>query len=130
MSMGRGTDSPFEIYGHPDMRGKEFSFRPMPNSGSQTPPHCGEVCYGEDLRGVADEEVWREGINLDYVVESYHNLGIGDKFFKPMFEKLIGVGWVREMIIEGYTAQEIESRWIDDVERFKEQRRCYLLYDE
>ena len=130
MSMGRGTDSPFEIYGHPDMWDKEFSFRPMPNSGSQTPPHCGEVCYGEDLRGVADEEVWREGINLDYVVESYHNLGIGDKFFKPMFEKLIGVGWVREMIIEGYTAQEIESRWIDDVERFKEQRRCYLLYDE
>ena len=52
------------------------------------------------------------------------------KSFKPMFEKLIGVGWVREMIKEGATAEEIEARWASDVEEFKLLRKRYLLYKE
>ncbi len=130
VSMGRGTESPFEIYGHPDMKGREFSFTPMPNAGSKTPPHSGKRCYGEDLRGVADEAIWREGINLRYIIDAYNDLGLGEAFFKPMFEKLIGVDWVRQMIIEGYDAEAIEARWRDDVEAFKVLRRDYLLYDE
>jgi uncharacterized protein YbbC (DUF1343 family) len=55
---------------------------------------------------------------------------MGEKFFKPVFEKLIGVDYVRQMIIDGYSAAEIKARWSDDVERFKEQRRPYLLYQE
>ena len=47
-----------------------------------------------------------------------------------MFEKLIGVAWVREMIIAGASAEEIEARWADDVEQFKALRRRYLLYSE
>ncbi len=130
VSMGRGTDMPFEVYGHPDMRGREFSYTPQPNAGSQTPPHSGKLCYGVDLRGVADEQIWQEGINLEYVVDAYRDLGMGDSFFTPMFEKLIGVDWVRHMIIEGYDAKDIESRWAEDVRKFKEQRRKYLLYSE
>ena len=130
LSMGRGTEAPFEIYGHPDMQGYDFSFTPQPNAGSKTPPHNGVKCYGVDLRGVSDEEVWQSGVNIEYLVDAYHNLGIGDKFFKPVFEKLIGVEYVRQMIIDGYSAQEIKSRWSDDVARFKEQRRPYLLYAE
>ena len=64
------------------------------------------------------------------MVEAYHNLAIKEKFFKPMFEKLIGVSWVREMIMAGCTAEEIEARWKEDVEKFKIQRRKYLLYKE
>lgn len=130
MSMGRGTDAPFEIYGHPDMRGCDFSFTPQPNAGSKTPPHNGVKCYGYDLRDVANEDIWREGVNIEYLVDAYHNLNIGEKFFKPVFEKLIGVGYVRQMIIDGYSAAEIKARWSDDVERFKQQRRPYLLYQE
>lgn len=130
MSMGRGTDAPFEIYGHPDMRGYDFSFVPVPNAGSKTPPHNGIRCYGVDLRVVADEEVWKGGVNLDYLVDAYRNLNIGNDFFKPVFEKLIGVGYVRQMIIDGCSSEEIEARWQSDVERFKEQRRKYLLYAE
>lgn len=130
VSMGRGTESPFEIYGHPDMKGREFSFTPMPNAGSKTPPHLGKRCYGEDLRGVADEAIWREGINLGYIIDAYNDLGLGEAFFKPMFEKLIGVDWVRRMIIEGYDAEAIEACWREDVEAFKVLRREYLLYDE
>ena len=130
LSMGRGTEAPFEIFGHPEMSGCDFSFTPQPNAGSKNPPHNGVVCYGVDLRGVADEDIWAEGINIGYVVDAYHNLAIGEEFFKPMFEKLIGVGWVREMIVAGATAEEIEARWASDVEEFKLLRKRYLLYKE
>ncbi|MBO5901835.1 MAG: DUF1343 domain-containing protein [Alistipes sp.] len=130
LSMGRGTEAPFEMYGHPDMRGYDFSFTPMPNAGSKTPPHSGVKCYGVDLRGVSDEEVWRNGVNIEYLVEAYRNLNMGNEFFKPVFEKLVGVEYVRQMIIDGYSAEEIKARWSDDVERFKQQRRKYLLYAE
>ena len=130
MSLGRGTEAPFEVYGHPDMRGYDFSFTPEPNAGSKTPPHNGVRCYGVDLRGVSDEEVWQGGVNIEYLVDAYRNLNLGDKFFKPVFEKLIGVDYVRQMILDGYSAQEIKARWRDDVERFKRQRKPYLLYAE
>ena len=130
VSMARGTESPFEVYGHPDMRGYDFSFTPQPNAGSKTPPHNGKVCYGVDLRGVADEDIWADGVNLDYVVDAYRNLNMGETFFSSMFEKLIGVAWVREMIMAGEDADVIESRWREDVEAFKLLRRNYLLYKE
>jgi len=130
VSMGRGTEAPFEIYGHPDMEERFFSFTPQPNAGSATPPHSGKLCYGVDLRELDDEYIWSEGIDLSYVVDAYDDLGMGDKFFTPMFEKLIGVSWVREMIIAGCSAAEIEARWAEDVEAFKEQRKRYLLYDD
>ncbi len=130
LSMGRGTEAPFELYGHPDLKGYDFSFTPAPNAGSAKPPHMGKTCYGEDLRTLSDEEIWAEGINLSYIIEAYHNLAIEEKFFTPMFEKLIGVGYVREMIMAGCSAEEIEARWMEDVEKFKEQRRKYLIYNE
>ena len=130
VSMGRGTEAPFEIYGHPDMENREFSFTPMPNPGSATPPHSGKLCYGVDLRDFEDEYIWHEGVDLSYVVDAYHDLDMGDKFFTPMFEKLIGVEYVREMIVAGCSAEEIEAMWVDDVERFKQLRAKYLLYNE
>lgn len=130
MSLGRGTEAPFEMYGHPDMRGYDFNFTPVPNAGSKTPPHNGVKCYGVDLRGISDEEVWRNGVNIEYLVDAYRNLNMGNEFFKPVFEKLIGVEYVRQMIIDGYSAEEIKARWSNDVERFKQQRKRYLLYEE
>ena len=65
-----------------------------------------------------------------YLIDAYRNLGMGDKFFTSFFEKLMGVGYVRRMIGQGKSADEIETTWQDDVARFKEQRKPYLLYDE
>lgn len=130
VSLGRGTDFPFEVYGHPDMKGRGFSFTPRPNAGSATPPLNGRVCHGVDLREVPDEQIWSEGLTLRYVIDAYRDLNLGDKFFTPMFEKLIGVDWVRRMIEEGASAEEIEARWSGDVEQFRRQRRPYLLYGE
>ena len=130
VSMGRGTDAPFEVYGHPALEGRAFSFTPEPNAGSKNPPHNGKLCYGVDLRGVSDEDIWREGLNLEYVIDAYHDLDMGDKFFTPMFEKLVGVEYVRRMIIEGYSADDIEKMWQKELEEYKSLRRKYLIYNE
>ena len=130
VSMGRGTESPFEIYGHPKMQGRKFSFTPMPNAGSKTPPHNGKLCYGEDLRGVPNEYIWQQGLDLSYVIDAYNDLAMGDSFFTPMFEKLIGVGYVRQMIKAGHSAEDIEQMWAEELEDYRTMRRKYLLYKE
>jgi uncharacterized protein YbbC (DUF1343 family) len=89
-----------------------------------------KVCYGVDLRDKSYEDIWREGLDLSYVIDVYNDLNMGEAFFKPMFEKLIGVEWVREMIIEGRSAEEIESCWQDDLMEYKKLRRKYLIYNE
>jgi uncharacterized protein YbbC (DUF1343 family) len=55
---------------------------------------------------------------------------MGEKFFTRMFLLLTGVDYIKEMIIAGHSADEIRARWQGDVERFKVQRRKYLLYEE
>ena len=70
------------------------------------------------------------GFNLEYVIDAYRNLDMGEKFFTRMFLLLTGVDYIKEMIIAGHSADEIRARWQGDVERFKVQRRKYLLYEE
>jgi uncharacterized protein YbbC (DUF1343 family) len=130
VSLGRGTSKPFQIYGHPNMKGYDFSFTPRSMPGAKNPPQLNKECYGVDLSGLPDEKIFEEGIDLSYVIDAYNNLNMGNHFFRPFFEKLIGVDYVREMIMQGSPAEEIEAMWTDDVEKFKEQRRPYLLYEE
>lgn len=130
VSLGRGTDAPFEIYGHPDMAGYDFSFVPQSIEGAKNPPQLGNLCHGRDLRGIDDEKIISEGINLEYLIDAYNHLNLGDKFFTSFFEKLIGRGDIRQMIIDGKSATEIKAGWAKDVEKFKKQRKPYLLYAE
>ncbi len=130
VSLGRGTDFPFEVYGHPDMKGYEFSFIPRSVPGAKNPPQLDRKCYGRDLRPISDEEAIAQGINLEYLIDAYRNLGKGDAFFRSFFELLIGNGDIRKMIEEGKSAVEIKQTWADDVARFKTQRKPYLLYPE
>jgi len=127
VSLGRGTAFPFQVYGNPDMTG-HFAFIPRSIPGAKNPPFLNQECYGVDLRNIPDETIWKEGLNLQYIVDAYNNLQIGENFFTPFFEKLIGVDYVRTMIMEGKTAVEIKARWQPDVENFKIQREPYLLY--
>lgn len=129
VSLGRGTDKPFEMYGHPDMTGRTFSFTPRPTAGAKHPPLEGRLCRGVDMSGMPLAEAREVGFSLRYVIDACADLGMGDKFFTPMFEKLVGVGWVREMILAGASEAEIRARWADDVERYRERRTKYLLYE-
>lgn len=130
MSLGRGTDKPFQIYGHPQMKEQPYSFTPRSKPGATNPPQKDKLCYGKDLSTLDDEAIIREGLNLEYVIDAYQNLKLGDKFFTSFFEKLIGVDYVRQMIKAGKSAEEIRARWLPDVEKFKAQRKPYLLYEE
>ena len=88
------------------------------------------LCYGVNLSGLSEEAVWKKGIDLSYLIDAYKNLNMDDYFFRSFFENLIGVDYVRKMIKQGKTADEIKAMWKDDVEKFKKQRKSYLLYDE
>lgn len=129
VSLGRGTSAPFEVYGHPTMTGRTFSFTPRPTAGAKHPPLEGQLCRGVDLSGMPLNEAREVGFSLKYVIDAYADLRLGDKFFTPMFEKLVGVGWVRGMILSGASDAEIRARWADDVARYRERRAKYLLYE-
>lgn len=129
VSLGRGTSAPFEVYGHPAMTGRTFSFTPRPTAGAKHPPLEGQLCRGVDLSGMPLDEAREVGFSLKYVIDAYADLRLADKFFTPMFEKLVGVGWVRGMILSGASDAEIRARWADDVARYRERRAKYLLYE-
>ncbi len=131
LSLGRGTDKAFQMYGHPNMKGYSYSFTPRSIPGAKTPPQLDRLCYGVDLTKTPSiEEINAKGINLEYVIDAYKNLNLDDFFFRNSFEKLIGRDYVRKMIMEGKSAAEIKAMWADDVKKFKEQRKPYLLYPE
>lgn len=144
VSLGRGTQFPFETYGHPAMTGYSFSFVPRSIPGAKSPQFLDEECHGVDLRRKPLRDIWAEKINLEYVIDAYRNLNMGDKFFgkNNFFELLAGVDWFRSMIEEGLPstvtassvtsslAAEISARWAPDVEAFKARRAPYLLYPE
>jgi uncharacterized protein YbbC (DUF1343 family) len=129
VSLGRGTDWPFQIYGHPNMKGCDFTFTPQSRPSAKEPPQKNRLCYGVNLTTLSDDEIWKKGIDLSYVIDAYRNLNLGDRFFSPFFENLIGVDYVRKMIKEGKSATEIKALWQDDVKKFKKQRKPYLLYE-
>lgn len=130
VSLGRGTLLPFQVYGHPEMTGYNYSFTPRSLPGAKNPPQKDKLCHGVDLSQLSEEELRHKGIDLSYLIDAYRNLNLGDRFFTSFFEKLMGVAYVRKMIEDGRSAEEIEATWADDVARFKQQRKPYLLYAE
>lgn len=132
VSLGRGTDKPFEIYGHPAMTGRSFSFTPRSVPGAKNPPLKDVLCYGEDLSEMDIDTIINKGIDLTYLIDAYRAVGnTPDRpFFNRFFEKLIGRGDIRTMIENGMDADAIKATWADDVERFRAQRAPYLIYPE
>ena len=133
VSLGRGTDWPFQVYGHPDMTGYSFEFTPKSRFGAKTPPQMDKLCHGVDLHNLNAEDVIAKGINLEYIIDAYRNLTKNGKQFylkSNFFDLLMGTTQVRQMIADGKSAEEIKATWQADVELFKAQRRPYLLYAE
>ena len=128
VSLGRGTDWPFQVYGHPDMKNHKFSFTPKSRFGAKTPPCQDQLCYGTDLHNLTADEVIKGQINLQYVIDAYNSTNLGDKFFTRFFDLLMGRKDIKQMIMDGKSADEIKATWADDVAKFKVQRKPYLLY--
>ncbi len=130
VSLGRGTNLPFQQYGHPKMTGYTYSFTPRSVAGAKNPPHLNQLCYGVNLSQIPQEEIIKRGFDLSYIISAYRNLNMGEAFFTPFFTKLVGVDYVQRMIVEGRSAEEIRAKWQPELEKFKEKRRGYLIYKE
>jgi uncharacterized protein YbbC (DUF1343 family) len=125
ISVGRGTDHQFQIYGHPQLSNNtSFSFTPQPNFGSKNPKLKGEICYGKDLTQV----VKPNKIELKWLLDAYSNFPKKDSFFLKGFERISGVSSLREKIMQGASEAEIRKTWTEDLENFKKIRAKYLIY--
>ena len=132
-SEGRGTDKQFQVYGHPDYPGGDFTFTPMPGPGSKHPKLEGQECHGYDLTGLDPMDIHDEArIHLDYFIEFYRNFPDKENLFRKnnYFDTLAGSKKLREDIEAGKSEEEIRAGWKPDLDRYREMRRKYLLYPE
>jgi uncharacterized protein YbbC (DUF1343 family) len=127
VSLGRGTEKQFQIYGSPFLPESEFdfSFTPKPNFGAKDPVHNGKVCFGEDLTEI--RKVHR--LELKWLLKAYENTTDKTVFFNDFFTKLAGTKKLREQIEAGMTEKEIRRTWQEGLEQFKEVRAKYLIYE-
>jgi len=125
VSVGRGTETPFEIIGNPEMNDYPFSFTPVSIKGvSNHPPHENKKCYGLDLRNIQAEP----NISLKYLIEFYNQYPDKDQFFTPYFNTLAGTDKLKDQIIAGMTESAIKLTWQKGLNTFKEKRKKYLIY--
>lgn len=126
VSLGRGTEKQFQIYGSPFLPESEFdfSFTPKPNFGAKDPVHNGKLCFGEDLTEI--RKVHR--LELKWLLKAYENTSDKTVFFNDFFTKLAGTKKLREQIEAGITEKEIRKTWQEGLEQFKEVRKKYLIY--
>ncbi len=143
VSVGRGTDFPFEAYGSPcfaSLSGADFSFVPKSMPGATNPPFLGETCYGVDLRTKPLEDILTAGCDISYLSDAYQkakSAGKSKEFWGSpklrnyyWIDLLSGSTKLREQIESGLSPEKIKAGWQDEIQRFKEMRKPYLLYDE
>jgi uncharacterized protein YbbC (DUF1343 family) len=143
VSLGRGTDKPFQVYGHPTLPKDLYSFTPRSVPGAKNPPQLDKTCYGADL---SKEKIditkpeWQQ-IQLKYLMDAYRLFPDKSKFFlKPskanpqpqdyFFNKLTGNALLMEQIKNGTPEAEIRKSWEPGLKAFKEMRKKYLLYED
>lgn len=134
VSLGRGTDVPFKVYGHPDMQDCEFTFTPRSIPGAKNPPCLDQECKGVDLTAT---DAYVGKVDFTYVIDAYKKLGCREDFFlrNGFFNLLTGQRSIMETIIADApttAAEELAARlaegWKADVQAFKALRKPYLLY--
>jgi uncharacterized protein YbbC (DUF1343 family) len=129
-SMGRGTDKPFQVIGHPDLKIGDYQFTPKSIPGkAANPPHLGKVCRGFDLSSMATSVLKNKNeVNLFWLIDTYNNFPDKKAFFNTFFTKLAGNTTLRQQIESGMSEAEIRKSWESDLQKFKTIRKKYLLY--
>jgi uncharacterized protein YbbC (DUF1343 family) len=129
VSVGRGTDFPFQVIGFPDCPVGDFEFTPLPNEGAKKPKFNGEKCKGFDLReeGRTFPVKYKE-LQLKWLLQMYNVYPDKDNFFRSSFDLLAGTDQLRKQIIKNTTEKEIKKSWQNDLNKFKSIRKKYLLY--
>jgi uncharacterized protein YbbC (DUF1343 family) len=129
VSVGRGTDKPFQVFGFPNGNPWNMEFTPKPMPGADNPPHKFQLCRGVDLSMLSPMDVYnRKKLNIDYLLLVYDAYIHKDKLFSSFFDKLAGTDQLRKQIIAGWSAAEIRNSWSDDLKNYQKLREKYLLY--
>ena len=125
VSVGRGTEKQFQIYGSPFLPKSEFSFTPIPNFGAKEPLYKNQLCYGEDLTKATKVSK----LELKWIIKAYNETSDKTKFFNPFFTKLAGTKKLQQQIEAGTSESEIRKSWEKELNDFKEMRKKYLIYE-
>lgn len=132
ISIGRGTDTPFEVIGCPECFYGSFIFTPQAIPGvSENPKFKDQVCYGTGLinfyKTIYDKP---NELNLVWIWNYYHNYDKDKKqnFFNSFFDKLAGTDQLRIQIESGISIEEIRKSWQKDLYEFDQKRQKYLIY--
>ena len=123
VSIGRGTDYPFQCYGHPEFKSFETSFTPKPIKGVAPHPKL----EGKECKGYFPT-VSNDKIELEWLIGAYTELYKNSKFFNSFFSKLAGTNQLQKQIEDGWSAEEIRASWQPALIEFKKTRSKYLLY--
>lgn len=132
-SVGRGTDWPFEVVGHPDFPCDSFTFVPRPNASNKTPLHSGWLCGGWDFTKISMDSLRvHKQLNLNWLLQYYQQFPNKEDFFRKdgFFDLLAGTRSLREQIIAGKTEAGIRASWAEDLAAYRAIRQKYLIYPE
>ena len=126
ISVGRGTESQFQVFGSPFLNKTKYTytFSPQPNEGAKYPLHQGKVCYGMDL---TNSKILN-GLDLSFLINAYHATQNKTEFFNAFFTKLVGSKKLQKQIETGLSETEIKASWQNGLETFRATRSKYLLY--
>ena len=128
VSVGRGTETPFQHYGHP-MIESDYSFTPKQAEGRGKPLHCDTECYGENLiQHATNYKKNKDQLNLTWLIKAYEQLKDKGNFFNNFFVKLAGTKELQQQIENGLSEEEIRESWKEGIEEYKKTRSKYLLY--
>lgn len=130
-SVGRGTDWPFEVVGHPDFPCDSFHFVPRPNASNKYPLHAGWLCGGWDFRNIPIDSLRAsKQLNLHWFLQFYQKFPNKEMFFREdkFLDLLAGTRDLRVQIMEGKTEAEIRASWASDLEAYRSIRQKYLIY--
>jgi uncharacterized protein YbbC (DUF1343 family) len=132
-SVGRGTDTQFQVYGHPADTVGTYTFVPTPMPGAKYPKHEGDTCRGVSLTHLpADSIRCKAQLDLTPLIKFYQAFPQQDSFFLPnfFFDLLAGSDRLRKQIQSGQSAEAIRESWQEELEAFRQMRQPYLLYEE
>ncbi|MBC7888278.1 MAG: DUF1343 domain-containing protein [Ferruginibacter sp.] len=132
LSEGRGTDAPFQIFGHPTLPRNLYAFTPKPNLGAKSSKCFYQKCYGWNLSGTNEAVLKKTGnaIQLNFLLDAYKLFPGKDSFFlkNNFINKLAGNDLLQQQVKQGKTATEIKESWEPALGNFKITRKKYLLY--
>lgn len=139
LSEGRGTNIPFQIFGHPSLPKTLRPFTPRSRDGAKEPKLKDQLCYGWDLSGPADKVFITAGskVQVKWLLDAYKLFPDKDEFFITpaskkqedfFFNKLAGNSTLMQQIKDGKTEEEIRQSWQPAIAKFKAVRKKYLIY--